>query len=98
MIVSDPDKAMQVLEGAGYVVKATEVLAVEVPDKPGGLTGLMGIFENSGINIEYMYSFRFGRGDKAALIFRFDDPDAAIKQLESAGINVLDSVEVYPGH
>ncbi|RPI17226.1 MAG: ACT domain-containing protein [Acidobacteriales bacterium] len=97
MIVSDWQKAMALLTGAGCVVKVTEVLAVEVPDRPGGLAGVLELFENSGVNIEYMYAFTFGRQDRAVLIFRFDKPDEAIERLQAAGMNVVESVDVYSG-
>ena len=97
MIVSDWQKATALLKEAGYVVNVTEVLAVEVPDRPGGLAGILEIFEDSGINIEYMYAFTFGRQGKAVLIFRFDKPDEAIARLQAAGVNVVESVEVYSG-
>ena len=95
MIVSDWQKATRLLESHGFLVKVTEVLAVEVPDRPGGLAQILGIFEGTTINIEYMYAFPFGSGDKAVLIFRFGDPDAAIERLQAAGINVLESAAVY---
>jgi hypothetical protein len=95
LIVSDWRQAAHLLRQAGYVVKATEVLAVEVPDRPGGLAGVLETFEGSDINIEYMYAFPFARGDKAVLIFRFDQPDAAISLLQKTGINVIESVGVY---
>jgi len=91
MIVSDWQRASQVLQRAGFIVKSNEVLAIEVPDRPGGLTEILELFEGTEINIEYMYAFPFGRGGKAVLIFRFDQPDAAIERLQSAGINVLES-------
>ena len=72
---------------------ATEVLAVEVPDRPGGLASVLEVFENSGINIEYMYAFTFGRNDRAVLIFRFDQPDAAIDRLRAAGVAVLAGIQ-----
>ena len=97
MIVSDWQTATALLTEAGCVINVTEVLAVEVPDQPGGLAGILEIFENSGINIEYMYAFTFGRQGKAVLIFRFDKPDEAIARLQAAGVNVLESVEVYSG-
>jgi hypothetical protein len=97
MIVSDWQTATALLKEAGCVVNVTEVLAVEVPDRPGGLAGILEIFEDSGINIEYMYAFTFGRQGKAVLIFRFDKPDDAIARLQTAGVNVVDSVEVYSG-
>jgi hypothetical protein len=95
LIVSDWKNAAGILVEAGYAVNVTEVVALEVPDRPGGLAGLMDMLEASGINIEYMYAFPFGRGDRAVLIFRFDDPDAAIERLQSAGINVVQGVDVY---
>jgi hypothetical protein len=94
-IVSDWNKAAALLQNAGYVVNVTEVVAVEVADRPGALADLMALFENSGINIEYMYAFPFGRQGRAVLIFRFDQPDAAIERLRAAGIDVVDSVDVY---
>ena len=90
MIVSDWERARALLQGAGSVVNVTEVVAVEVPDRPGGLAGVLELFEGSGINIEYMYAFPFVRGEKAVLIFRFDQPDAAIGRLREKGVNVLD--------
>ena len=91
MIVSDWQRAKRLLEDAGSVVKVTEVVAVEVPDRPGGLAGVLDLFEGSSINIEYMYAFPFLRGERAVLIFRFDQPDTAIAALQVGGINVLDS-------
>ncbi len=95
MIVSDWQRAAQLLKDAGYVVNVTEVVAIEVPDQPGGLSTLLQVLENSPVNVEYMYSFPFGRSDTAVMIFRFDQPDAAIKLLQAAGISVVSSVEVY---
>ncbi|HTS69679.1 MAG TPA: ACT domain-containing protein [Terriglobia bacterium] len=95
LIVSNWEKASRLLQDAGYVVNVTEVVAVEVPDRPGGLAHLLGVFENTGTNIEYMYAFTFGRGETAVLIFRFDNPDAAIERLQAAGVNVVGSSEVY---
>jgi hypothetical protein len=95
MIVSDWKVAAELLESKGYVVNVTEVVAIEVEDRPGGLAELMGLFENSGINIEYMYAFPFGRGNRAVMIFRFDQPDAALERLQAAGVNVVGGVDVY---
>jgi hypothetical protein len=94
MIVADWQKAAGLLEAHGFVVKVTEVLAVEVPDRPGGLADVLGALDGSGINIEYMYAFPYLRGNQAILIFRFNDPDAAIAQLQTAGINLLASDEL----
>ena len=97
MIVSDWTKAAELFRGSGYAFTTTEVLAVEVPDRPGGLAGILEIFEDGDVNIEYMYALTFGRENRAVLIFRFDKPDRAIARLRAAGIGVLDSVEIDNG-
>ena len=94
LIVSDWEKGRELLQKAGYVVNETEVVAVEVEDRPGGLAGLLETIEPSGVNIEYMYAFTFGREDRAIMIFRFDRPDVAIEQLRAAGVNVLPDVDL----
>ena len=91
MIVSDWQRAKALLEQAGSVVKVTEVLAVEVPDHPGGLADVLEALQETSINIEYMYAFPFERGEKAVLVFRFDQPDAAIARLLGCGIQVVSS-------
>jgi len=95
LIVRDWQRAKQVLEDAGCVVNVTEVLASEVEDKPGGLARILETIEQAGVNLEYMYAFTFRSEDKAVLVFRFEDPDAAIKLLKSKGFNLVDSVELY---
>ena len=91
MIVSDWRKASDLLRQSGYAFTTTEVLAVEVPDHPGGLADVLEVFQGTTVNIEYMYAFPFVRGQKAVLIFRFDQPDAAMALLLEKGIHVLDS-------
>jgi hypothetical protein len=94
MIVSDWQKAAAILESHGFVAKVTEVLAVEVGDHPGALAGVLAALDETGFNIEYMYAFPYTRGDKAVLIFRFDDPDTAIVRLQKTGINLLAGAEL----
>jgi hypothetical protein len=95
LIVEDWQKARKALADSGAVVNATEVVATEVEDRPGGLADLLTILEKGGVNIEYMYAFTFGRQDRAVLIFRFEDPDAAIEVLQGAGVNVIDHVGLF---
>ena len=95
MIVAEWERAKQVLEEAGCVVTVTEVVATEVVDKPGGLADVLATIEEGDVNIEYMYAFTFRTGDRAVLVFRFDDPDAAIELLNVKGISVVGSVELY---
>ena len=95
LIVREWQRAREVLEAAGLVVAVTEVLAIEVSDRPGGLVELLGLFEQAGINVEYMYAFAGRLGDRAVLVFRFDDLDAAISGLTRAGINPVSPIDLY---
>ena len=96
LIVREWEKGKEVLQKAGCVVNITEVLALDVSDQPGGLASVLALLEEADLEIEYMYAFTSGqRGKKAALIFRFEDPDAAIKLLEKHGINIIAPVELF---
>jgi hypothetical protein len=97
LIIKEWEAARKVLEAAGCVVNATDVVAIEVTDKPGGLAHVLEIVEAGKMNIEYMYAFTFGRSGKAVLIFCFDDPDAAVQVLQSKGINVIGSADLFAG-
>ncbi len=90
MIVSDPDKAKAVLKEKGLIVKRTEVIAVTVEDKPGGLTKTLDKMKDNKINIEYMYAF-IGKNEKGAtVVMKVDKPDEAVKIL-----SVVDATELY---
>jgi len=95
LIVRDWEKAKLVLEKAGCVVNVVDVVAIEVPDQPGGLAKVLEAIDQTGANIEYMYAFTFRKGDKAVLVFRFEDADAAIEALQNKGVNVIGGVELY---
>ncbi len=92
LIVREWQRAQEVLEAAGLAVAVTEVLAIEVLDRPGGMVELLGIFEQAGISVEYMYAFA---GARAVLVFRLDDIDAAISALARAGINPVSPISLY---
>lgn len=57
LIVSDNDKAKAALKERGFTVGKTNVVAVEVEDKPGGLNRILELLSNQSINVEYMYAF-----------------------------------------
>lgn len=94
LIVRDWEKAKRILENAGWVVNLTEVVAVNLLDRPGGLAEALKILEGANLNIEYMYAFSLRRDDKAILIFRFEDPDRAVQVLREHGLEVVDADEL----
>jgi hypothetical protein len=96
LIVREWEKGKEILQKAGCVVNVTEVLALDVPDSPGGLASVLALLEHAHLEIEYMYAFTSGqRGKKAALIFRFENPDAAITLLAQHHINVITPIDLF---
>ena len=94
MIVDDHEKARDVLIAGGHAVKVSEVVAVCVPDRPGGMAGVMTVLDASGANIEYSYAFSFHKGEKAVLVFRFSDNQKALDALAAAGYVTLAEQDV----
>jgi hypothetical protein len=97
LIVKDWQKAKQVLQQAHCVVNVHEVVAVDVADRPGGLADLLDLLGESKLGIEYMYAFTAGPrgGGKASMIFRFEEPDKAIKALAERGVNAIAPSELF---
>ena len=94
LIVNDPDKAEQVLKENLIAVSINSVVAVVVPDKPGGLHSILIPLRDAGINIEYMYAFLAKHKDDAVIIFRFENPESAIEVLQNAGVTLISSDEL----
>ncbi len=95
LIVNDPAKAKLALKDKGFTVNRTEVVAVEVPDRPGGLSAILQALDKHEINVEYMYAFVERCGGNAVIIFRFDETDRAISTLLENGFNVLEGERLY---
>lgn len=94
LIVSDPSRALTLLKDNGFTVGSNEVVPVLVPDRPGGLAGILATLTNSNINVEYMYAFVQRSEGNAVVIFRFEDTDRAIAALTSAGVRMLSGEEM----
>jgi hypothetical protein len=94
LIVNDTEKARQVLKEKGFTVEKTRVIAIEVSDKPGGLSKILDIIKTEGINVEYMYAFVEKSGENAIVIFRFDEFGRSVEVLRQAGIRILEGEEI----
>jgi hypothetical protein len=95
LIVDRPEQAVKALRETGFVVSTTEVLAVELDDTPGALSGAMHALDGVQINIEYLYAFVQKDPQKALVVFRVEQLDEAVKVLRENGITLLSSEEVY---
>ena len=95
LIVNDVETASRVIKEQGLRVSRTTVVAVEVPDRPGGLHSILEVLTKNGINVEYLYAFVERSGENAVIIFRLDTPDRAIDILKQNGMTVLPGEKLY---
>ncbi len=94
LIVDDVEKAKKVLKANDFTVGVTNVIAVEVADRSGGLAKVLKTIEKAGLNVEYMYAFVNRSGENAVLIFRFDEMDRAIAALQQDGFTILSGAQI----
>lgn len=94
VVVNKPEEAKKVLKDAGFVANQTEIVAIEIGDKPGGLAEVLSILNKNDVNIEYMYGFVEKSANKALMVFRFEDPDKAIDILKKNKINIIGSKDI----
>lgn len=85
IIVDDVYTASTVLKEQGYIFSITKVLAVAIPDEPGGLARVIRVLGESEINVEYMYAFTTRKAGVAYMIFRVQDNKKAAEVLQKAG-------------
>jgi len=95
LIVRDWEKAKEVLGANGFRASVTEVLAVQVADRPGGLVEVLNPIVAAELNVEYMYAFATKLGDQAVPVFRFEDPDVALQALKTSSVAFVDTVELF---
>jgi hypothetical protein len=96
LIVNDPDKAYEVLRKEGFVVSITNVLAIKVSDKPGGLADVLEKLDQAGVNVEYAYAFiGTAMQEDALVIIRAENPEEALKTLEKIEIPILRGEKLY---
>jgi hypothetical protein len=95
LLIKNYEKAKKILEDAGFMVNTTEVLALPVADHPGGLAYLLDILDAGKVNIEYMYAFSYGKGDKAIMVFRFENPDKALELLSAENVDIIKGIELF---
>ena len=94
MIVDRPQKAYEALEERGFTVSQTEVVVVEVEDKPGGLAQVMAILGKEGINVEYLYAFVAPKGRGALVVLKIEEKKATVDLLQEKKVKILSAEEI----
>ncbi len=89
LIVDDPVRGREVLQDAGFTVKVSEVLCLNLPDKPGGLAGILKIVSDAGVNIEYVYSLI-----STFVVINVADIDRALAMLKDKPVVLVDQEEI----
>lgn len=94
LIVSDTEKAAQVLKSAGVAVSITEVVGISIPDVTGSFANVVKVLADAGENVEYAYAFLTPEAGHAYVIVRVDDNAKAAAVLQENGIDVIDEAMV----
>jgi hypothetical protein len=89
MIVSQPDKAVDILQNKKFAVVVNDVVIIETDDKPGGLSRMLKLLEGNDIQIEYTYTAASELPGVAVMVFRFSDNPKAVSVLEAKGMKLL---------
>ncbi|WP_263770824.1 ACT domain-containing protein [Propionivibrio soli] len=92
MVADKPDEAVTLLKNAGFTARETDVIAVEVPDKPGALARIMGLFRDQGIDIEYLYASLEHKVNKAVIVVKVADVATGLRVLKDHGPNTAPSL------
>ena len=95
IIVNDPEQAITALKNCGFTVSTTEVIAVLVPDQPGGLAEVLRVFKEQLIDIEYMYAFISTFKGQAIVILKIDDALRAVNILTEHQVEMIQAQEFY---
>ena len=95
IIVNDPEKAYRILKEADFTVSETEVIAVQVPDSPGGLATVLEQMSDADLNIEYLYAFLGTSESDALVIFKVEDIAKARQTFKEKGIRFIDEQQLY---
>ena len=94
LIVSDNEKAIEALEKDGFIVKENDVIILAVPDKPNGLNSTLAVFDEKGINLEYLYAFVSSKTDEAIVAIRLENMEKAIEALKNSDVKILEESDI----
>lgn len=89
LVVNDPEAGMRALRDAGFTVKESEVICINLPDRPGGLASVLKVVSEAGVNIEYVYSLI-----STYVVINVADVDRALSLLKDAPVELVTQEEI----
>ncbi len=93
-IVPDPEKATEILKKAGFTASITEVVAVSLEDRPGGLHKVLKILSDAGIGVDYIYSTIKSKENEAVIMIKVENPEEAVDVLTKNGVKMFAMDEI----
>ncbi len=94
LIVNKPEQAADALRKAGFTVRVSTIVAVEIDDREGVFYDIMKLCDANGLNVEYTYSFVEQPTNKAIVFLRFEDTPKAVTVFQQNGYKLLTNEEV----
>jgi hypothetical protein len=94
LVVNKPEEAEKVLKDANLTVALTDVIAVGIPDRPGGIAETLTAIADKDVEVEYMYEYVARNSDHAYFVMRVADKDKAIATLQAQGCDLLRASDV----
>lgn len=95
LIVSHPEEAVEIIREEGLTVSATNVLAIAIPDVPGGFSQAIRVLADEMISVEYAYAFITVEKGQAFVILRVADNEIASAALKKAGIRLIEQSDIF---
>jgi len=89
LVVDDPDRGRDLLHDAGFAVKVSDVLCIDLPDVPGGLAGVLKVVSDAGVNIEYVYSLI-----STFVVINVADIDRAVALLRDRPVKLVSQEDI----
>lgn len=93
-IVTEPDRALEVLKAEGFVAKVSKVIVVEPEDRTGSLHEIFALLAEQGMNIDYTYSFVMRKGEMPYFVLKVEELERAVDVLAAAGVKIINKNEV----
>jgi hypothetical protein len=93
LIVSDPEKARELLKKHSFTVNLTDVISVIAPCEAKYYAKVLKILSDIDISVEYTYAF--STGDKSIIILRCSNIEEAIKALKSHEMELLKASDLF---
>ncbi len=90
-ITRDNALAVKALRDAGFTVTSSELIGIEVEDVAGGLSAVLQLLDDGGVDIEYLYSYARTEANRAIIILKANNVDVALSVIAKNNIKILEN-------